>query len=99
MNQTELMIAAGGGLFAAFLLGWIAGWLTLRAGGPAPAARPAPPAAPPPMALGTEDRLAAAEQDATRARDALREAQVEIEELRAYIDRKSGKAKDDAPAP
>lgn len=32
MNQTELMIAIGGGLFVAFLLGWLAGWLALRAG-------------------------------------------------------------------
>lgn len=82
MNQTELMIALGAALFAAFLLGWLAGWLTHRAGGAAPA--PAPDN----DAVG---RLAAAETAAAQAREELREAHLEIEELRAYIDRRLAK--------
>lgn len=95
MNQTELMIAVGGGLFLAFLLGWIAGWLALRAGDPGPS----PSAAPAPLTLGAADRMAAAERDVMVARDALREAQIEIEELRSYIDRKLGRRPDEPPAP
>lgn len=81
MNQTELMIAAGGALFLAFLLGWLAGWLTLRAGGPA---SPAPPS-PQPLTLGMGDRLSAAERDLATARGELQAARAEIEELRARI--------------
>lgn len=104
MNQTELMIAAGGGLFLAFLLGWLAGWLAMRAGEPASRLPPAPHAvtqpSPQPLTLGADDRLAAAERDVTVARDELREAKVEIEELRAYIDRKLGNPpSDDVPPP
>ena len=84
MNQTELMIAIAGGLFAAFLLGWLAGWLALRAGDPG-----ADRALPPPADIAdTEARIAAAEDAATRAEDDLRVAQIEIEELRNYIERK-----------
>jgi hypothetical protein len=78
MNLNELTIAIGGGLFAAFLLGWIAGWMTLRASGPAAA----------PLADEAEAgraHAARAEEDAAAAREQLRQAQVEIEELRAYI--------------
>ena len=84
MNQTELMIAIAGGLFAAFLIGWLAGWLALRAGDPGPDR-----ALPPPTDVAdTEARIAAAEDAATRAEDDLRVAQIEIEELRNYIERK-----------
>ena len=82
MNQTELMIALGAALFAAFLLGWLAGWLTHRAGGAAPAPGPDNDAV---------GRLAAAETAAAQAREELREAHLEIEELRAYIDRRLAK--------
>lgn len=85
MNQTELMIAIAGGLFAAFLLGWLAGWLALRAGDSG-ADREAPPA--PTGLADMEARIAAAEDAATRAEDDLRVAQIEIEELRNYIERK-----------
>lgn len=84
MNQTELMIAIAGGLFAAFLIGWLAGWLALRAGDPG-ADRALPPAA---DIADMETRIAAAEDAATRAEDDLRVAQIEIEELRNYIERK-----------
>ena len=76
MNHTEFQIAAAAALFATFLVGWLAGWLVHRAGGQATMAPPAPVTPP--------DTAAAL--DATRAE--LREAQLEIEELRAYIDRK-----------
>lgn len=33
MNHDALVMAIAGGLLAAFALGWLAGWLTLRAGG------------------------------------------------------------------
>ena len=82
MNQTELMIALGAALFAAFLLGWLAGWLTHRAGGAAPA--PGPDRA-------TVARLAEADNATAEAREELREAHLEIEELRAYIDRRLAK--------
>lgn len=99
MNQTELMIAAGGGLFLAFLLGWLAGWLAMRAGEPAGRAPPAPQSSARPLMLGADDRMAAAERDLALARDDLRAAQGEIEELRAYIGRTLGKRPDGAPLP
>lgn len=83
MNHTEFQIAAGAALFATFLIGWLAGWLVQRAGRDAAApvaAGPAPPV-PEPADAETQARL-------TAARAELREAHVEIEELRAYIDRK-----------
>ncbi|HHW33884.1 MAG TPA: hypothetical protein GXX24_07065 [Paracoccus solventivorans] len=84
MNQTELMIAIAGGLFAAFLLGWLAGWLALRAGDSG-----ADREVPPPTGLADmEARIAAADEAATCAEDDLRVAQIEIEELRNYIERK-----------
>lgn len=101
MNQTELMIAIGGGLFAAFLLGWLAGWLTLRAADdPAPA--PPPPATPefpePAAEAQAQDdmpaRLVDARDAAFRAQDELRLAQIEIEELRSYIERKLAQSAD-----
>ena len=85
MNHTELMIALGAALFAAFLLGWLAGWLTHRTGGAAPA--PGPDSA-------TAARLAAAENATAQAREELREAHLEIEELRAYIERRLTKKPD-----
>ncbi|SEH95840.1 hypothetical protein [Paracoccus alkenifer] len=98
MNQTELMIAIGGGLFAAFLLGWLAGWLTLRAAeepvpAPPPGAAAEFPEPPRPAADShAQDDMAArlvdARDAAFRAQDELRLAQIEIEELRSYIERK-----------
>lgn len=98
MNQTELMIAIGGGLFAAFLLGWLAGWLTLRAADePAPNQPPTeaaefPEPAQPVVDSHAQDDMAARLVDARdvafRAQDELRLAQIEIEELRSYIERK-----------
>ena len=41
MNHDTLVMAIAGGLLAAFALGWLAGWLTLRAGGDAARAAPA----------------------------------------------------------
>lgn len=107
MDQTELLIAAGGGLFGAFLLGWLAGWLAMRAGDPGPAPRPVPQSAPQPqplpqpapLTLDAEARMTAAERDVAVARDALREAQIEIEELRAYIDRRLGERPKGPDAP
>lgn len=101
MDQTELLIAAGGGLFGAFLLGWLAGWLAMRAGDPGPGPRPVqqPEPQPTPLALDADARLAAAQRDAAAARDALREAQIEIEELRAYIDRRLGERPKGPDAP
>lgn len=83
MNQTELMLAAAGGLFLAFVLGWLAGWITLRAGDP-----PRPGVSPSePLTLGAADRLAAAERDLATARADLRAARTEIADLRAVLDR------------
>ena len=82
MTRTDFLLIAAGALFTAFVLGWLAGWLTHRATGPAPVR-----AAPPPTD-DTGDQLAAAAAETRAARDQLREAHVEIEELRAYIDRK-----------
>lgn len=92
MNQTELIIAVGGALFLAFLLGWLSGWLALRAGDPG-----RPPVSEP-LTLGDADRLAAAERDVAVARGELRAAQTEIEELRSYIDRKLDRRPDEPPA-
>lgn len=90
MNQTELMIAIGGGLFVAFLLGWLAGWLALRAGdaGRGPAGGNGAGGDQPPPSADMAARIAVAEDTATRAEDQLRVAQIEIEELRSYIERK-----------
>ena len=79
MNHVELQVAAAAALFASFLAGWLAGWLVRRAGPPAAAV---PPQMPDPRPdFRPDPALAAAQAD-------LREAQIEIEELRAYIDRK-----------
>lgn len=80
MSHDFLVAAIAGGLFAAFVLGWIAGWLTLRTvhgRGQALA------------------HLAATQADAASAQAKLREAMIEIEELRAYIDRRIVRQQDD----
>ncbi|MBB1491500.1 hypothetical protein H5395_08135 [Paracoccus sp. MC1854] len=64
-------------MFTAFLPGWLAAWLALRA------SEPARPALLPPR---TPDRLSAAREDLAAARDNLRAARSAIEESRARTD-------------
>ena len=78
MSHLEFLIAASIALFVSFLAGWLAGWLVLRAG-----RRIAAPATASPSTPSPADAAALSE-----ARAELREAHIEIEELRAYIDRK-----------
>ena len=78
MTQTELALALSAALFAAFLLGWAAGWLMTRGSQPAASAEPVP----------DTETLGAARADADALRAELQESRIEIEELRAYIDRK-----------
>lgn len=73
MTHDVLITALAGALTTAFLLGWLAGWLTLRA------ARPRQRAG---------ARIEAARHEADAARRALTEAMIEIDELRAYIDQR-----------
>lgn len=72
MTHDVLVAALAGALFVAFALGWLAGWLTLRAPRPLP---------------GASAEITAARAEADAARRALAEALVEIDDLHALIDR------------
>ena len=87
-----MIVVAAVALFAAFLLGWLAGWLTLRPA-PAPVVTPAKLVEPPPPTIDAA-ALSAAQDQARSANAALDEAMIEIEELRAYIDRRLTKQPD-----
>lgn len=77
MSQEFFIVIAAAALFTAFVLGWLASWFALGVD--------AAPAAVQPV----DDReLRESQELARRHRAALEEAMIEIEELRAYIDRR-----------